>query len=367
MKILVSGAGMAGLSAATNLVTRGHDVTIVERSSHFRVNGSPIDVRGDAIDITAKMGLLDKIREHRLHMTDQTVFVDADGNAVAPLPVAEFDDSGDDIEIAREDLANLLAEALPAETTVVFNDSIGTLTEDGTGVEVRFVSGRTERFDLIVGADGLHSTTRRLVFGPEKQFVEHLGVYVAIADLPAEAGRADLPNPTYNYPGRMASIMRYHDRALAVFEFRSDWVDYDYHDLDAQKKILTDAYAGHGQWRVPELIAAANADPELYFDSCSQVHMPTWHTGRVVLVGDAAHAASGLSGRGTTLALLGTWFLAEELREDDLAAGFARYEERQRPYVRTGQAAAAGGADLVTPATQEAIDARNERIRAAMS
>jgi len=364
MKILISGAGVAGLSAAVNLGTHGHHVTVIERSSHLRVNGSPIDVRGDAIGIADKMGLLGKIRDQRLRMTERGVFVDANGSVLAPLPLGETSDSDDDIEIAREDLANLLAEALPATTAVRFRDSVVELADDGKGVDVRFVSGLTDRFDLVIGADGLHSTVRRLTFGPESRFAKHLGCYAAIADLRSAAGDDAQPNPTYNFPGHMASVMRYSDRALAVFLFRSDPIDYDHRDLDAQKKILTDAFAGHDEWRIPELLAAANADPELYFDSASQIHMPTWHRGRVVLVGDAAHAASGLSGRGTSLALLGTYFLAEELDEGDLAAGFDRYEVRQRPYVRTGQASVGAGADLVVPATWEAIEARNERIRA---
>lgn len=112
----------------------------------------------------------------------------------------------------------------------------------------------------------------------------------------------------YNYPGHLAGIATYRDKALAVLMFRSPWVEYDYHDLAAQKRILVSAFAGHSEWRVPELLDAAVADPELYFDSVSQIHMPTWHRGRVVLVGDAAHCASPLSGRGTSLALTGAWF-----------------------------------------------------------
>jgi 2-polyprenyl-6-methoxyphenol hydroxylase-like FAD-dependent oxidoreductase len=320
-------------------------------------------VRGDAIGIVEKMGLLDAVLDRQVRMTENGVFVDADGAVLAPLPLAEIGDSGDDIEIAREDLANLLAAALPRDATVLFRDSVKTLTDDGSGVDVRFVSGRTERFDLVIGADGLHSTVRQLTFGPESRFAKHLGVYSAIAELPGAVTTGE-SNPTYNFPGHMASVMRYQDHALAVFAFRSDPIAYDYHDLDVQKKILTDAFAGHDEWRIPELIAAANADPELYFDAASQIHMPTWSHGRVVLIGDAAHAASGLSGRGTSLALLGAYFLAEELDADDLSAGFERYEARLRGYVRTAQATVGAGAALIVPLTWEDIEVRNNRIRA---
>lgn len=363
MDILISGAGVAGLSAAVNLGARGHRVTLVELSSHFRVNGSPIDVRGDAIAITQRMGLLDQIRDRRLRMTENNVFVDADGTVLAQLPLAEINESDGDIEIAREDLTKVLVEALPTDATVLFRDSVESLVDDGTGVDVRLRSGRAERYDLVIGADGLHSLVRRLTFGPESRFRKHLGVYTAIADMPSAAGNPEQPNPTYNFPGRMASINRYHDKALAVFQFRSEEIDYDYRDLDAQKKILTDAFAGHDEWHLPEMIAAANADPELYFDSTSQIHMSTWHKGRVVLIGDAGYAASPLSGRGASLALLGAHFLAEELDENDLAVGFERYETRIRPYVDAAQAFVVGGVDLVLPATEEDIARRNERLR----
>ncbi|WP_432990246.1 FAD-dependent monooxygenase [Dactylosporangium sp. CA-233914] len=367
MDILVSGAGMAGLSAAVNLGARGHRVTIVERSSHFRVNGSPIDVRGDAIEIVDKMGLLPQILAQRVDMTEQGQFVNGDGEVVARLPLEETSDSADDIEIAREDLARILADALPADATVIFQDSVSSLADNGDGVDVRFVSGREAGYDLVVGADGLHSAVRRLAFGPERDYIRHLGFYIAIADLPDEQPRADRVNPVYNYPEHMVSVMRYKDKALGVFLFRSDPIEYDYHDLDAQKQILADAFAGHSEWRIPALIEAARVDPELYFDSAAQIHMPAWHRGRVVLVGDAAHAASGLSGRGTSIAFTGTHILAEELENcaGDHATAFPRYETRQRPYADFAQHSIHGGAELVVPATWEAIHARNERIAAA--
>lgn len=357
---------MAGLSLVVNLAGRGHHITVVERSSHFRVNGSPIDIRGDAIGIADKMGLLSQIRERRVDMTEQSQFVNSDGDIVARLPIEESSDSVDDIEIAREDLADILAGALPTEATIVFRDSIGSLTDDGDGVDVRFVSGREERYDLVVGADGLHSAVRRLAFGPERDYIHHLGFYVALTELSGE-GRPDRVNPVYNYPGHMASILAYKDTVLGVLMFRSDPIEYDYHDLDAQRRILADAFAGHCEWRIPEIIEAARVDPELYFDSASQIHMPAWHRGRTVLIGDAAHCASGLSGRGTSLALTGSHFLVEELERcaGDHAAAFERYEARQRPYVEFAQHSIHSGGELIVPATREAIEARNERIAAA--
>lgn len=363
MRILVSGAGMAGLSAGVNLGATGHEVTIVERANHLRVNGSPIDIRGDSLAFADKMGVLDEIRARQVDMSQRLCFVDANGDLLARLPSADFSDSPDDVEIPREDLAHVLRNALNPSVTLTFDESIAELTDDGRGVDVRFTSGKRERYDLVVGADGIHSATRRMIFGPEEHYIRHLGFYVGLAQLPdrTETGGA---NPMYNFPGHMAGIVDYRDKSLAVLMFRSPWIDYDYHDLDAPKQILADAFAGHDEWRIPELIDAARRDPELYFDSVSQIDMPSWHTGRVVLVGDAAACASPLSGRGTALAITGTWLLAQALSDhpDDLEAALRQYEHDQGPHVTYAQSTAAPGGDHQVPATQDAIDERNRRL-----
>jgi 2-polyprenyl-6-methoxyphenol hydroxylase-like FAD-dependent oxidoreductase len=367
--VLIVGAGVAGLSVALNLGARGHQITLVEQSTHLRVNGSPIDVRGDAIATVKKMGLLDAVLSQRVSMSQRSVFVDADGEITAQLPWTSelISDSDDDIEIAREDLTTILAGAFPSNVRLSFGDTVTSLSDGAAGVDVSFKTGVTERFDFVVGADGLHSVVRRLIFGPESDYVRHLGCYTAIAELPSDSVPGGV-STIYNYPNHMVGAMGYKDRALAVFLFRSEPIEYDHHDLDEQKHILADAFAGHTEWRLPELLDAADKDPELYFDSASQIHMPSWHQGRVVLVGDAAHAASGLSGRGTSLALTGADFLAEEIDRAglDLAAAFTAYERRQRPSVQAGQATPdGGGLDLTVPDSWETIHARNAHIRAA--
>jgi 2-polyprenyl-6-methoxyphenol hydroxylase-like FAD-dependent oxidoreductase len=365
MRILISGAGMAGLSTGITLGAAGHDVHIVERANHLRVNGSPIDIRGDALAVADKMGVLDAIRARRVDMSERVQFVDASGRTLAELPDSEVNDCPDDTEIPREDLAWVLRDALDPATTLTFGDSIAELHDGSDGVDVQFASGERQRYDLVVGADGMHSATRDLVFGPEGQFMRHLGFYTALADLPNHA-QPERRNPMYNIPGRMAGIAAYRDKALAVFIFRSPWIDYDYHDLAAQKQILVDAFAGHGEWKIPELLDAAVGDPELYFDSVSQIHMPTWHQGRVVLVGDSAYCASPLSGRGTSLAMSGAWLLAEALHDhpDVIAAAFEQYEREQLPHVTYAQGTAGPGGDVLVPATQQEIDARNSRLSA---
>ena len=366
MRILIVGAGIAGLAAAVDLHATGHEVVVVERSDELRAGGSPIDIRGDSIDVVDKMGLGDLIRAGRIDMSERVQFVDRTGAVVAALPYAEIGDSADDFEVSREDLLTILHGAVGRSTQLRFGESIAALDDDGSGVQVGFTSGLTERYDLVVGADGMHSATRRLVFGPEQQFLRHLGYYVGFAKLPGYVSNSRT-NPMYNYPDRMIGIAAYRDKALAVYMFRSEWIDYDYHDLEVQRQILADAYTGHSEWRIPELVEAARRDPDFYFDSVSQIHMPTWHRGRVVLVGDAAHCSSNLSGRGTSLALTGTWFLAQALRDHpgDLRSALAQYEQDQRPHAARSQATAGPGGQRLLPATQEEIDARNQTYRAA--
>lgn len=363
MHILVSGAGMAGLAAGVNLSKSGHDVTIVERAPHLRVNGSPIDIRGESLNVARNMGILDDISARRVDMTQRGCFVDGDGRRVADLPFSEIDDSPDDTEIPREDLAHVLRGALPRSVPVTFGESIADLRDDGRGVDVSFTSGTRARYDLVVGADGLHSATRRLAFGPEHQYLRHLGFYTALAALPNHHP-SDAANPIYNFPGHMAAVLTYRDVALVALTFRSPWIDYDYHDLEAQRRILTTEFGKHTRWRVPELLDAACRDPELYFDSVSQIDMPRWHRGRIVLVGDAAHCASPLSGRGTSLALTGTWLLAEALDEHggDIAAALAQYERNQRPHVAYAQGTVDTGGNRLVPATAEDIEARNREL-----
>lgn len=362
MKILISGGGIAGLTCALEFGSRGHDVTVIERAPHLRLTGTPIDIRGDAIEAVDKMGLLRRIQARRVRMSEQTQFVDISGKPIAPMPIAEIGDSDADIEILREDLVGILADAASDTATIRFDDSIQALADTDGHVDAQFASGQTAQYDLVIGADGQHSAVRRLVFGPDEHYLRHLGVYFALADLPSEP-HPEGTNSIYNVPGRMAGVFRYGGKSVAVFEFYSESVDYDPDDLDSKKQALADAFADYPLWRIPELLDAARVDPAFYFSAASQVHLTSWHRGRVVLVGDAGYCAAFLSGRGTSLALTGARFLAEELdRDRNHIKAFARYEARQRPYVTFAQSRANCGRGRILPATWADIAARNDAL-----
>lgn len=365
MNILVSGAGIAGLASARELGRQGHDVTVVESGRDLRLAGTPIDIRGSAIQAAADMGLLPTILKRRIRMSEFTQFVDSAGEPVAWLPMAEMGDSDDDIEILREDLMRILADDLPATATIRFEDCIESLTDTTDGVDVRFRSGRTGRYDLVLGADGQHSAVRRMVFGPDGEHLRHLGVYAALADIPDDED-SDGPNRLHNVPGRMAGIFRYQGKTVAVFQFLSEPIEYDYRDLAAQKRILADVFSGCVSWRIPELLDAALADPGFYFTAASQIRLPSWHRGRVVLVGDAGYCPAFLSGRGTSLALKGACVLAEELArsEGDHRVAFSAYDRRLRPDVTYAQNTVESGRARILPDTWDAIAARDAELRA---
>lgn len=222
----------------------------------------------------------------------------------------------------------------------------------------------------MIGADGLHSTVRRLAFGPETDFVRHLGYYVAAWDLPEGAGDLGARPVGYGEPGRLATVGRTHRRteepgytgeSFCVFASEEELL-HDRRDLRPQKQAIARAYAGAG-WRTPELIDTLGAVGDLYFDSISRVDVPHWSTGRIALLGDAAYGAT-VGGMGTGAAIIGAYVLAGELAlaEGDHRTAFARYEHALRPYVTRCQEGGRGAGEFLAPVTQEAMDARNAAL-----
>lgn len=332
-RVLISGASIAGLTLAHWLARHGFRPTIVERAPELRTGGNGVDVRDDAATVAERMGIMDRVRERAADVHGMK-FVDAADRAVARIDTR---DSGS-VEIMRGDLVALLREA--ADVEILFGDSISGLSQDGDGVTVTFEKAAERRFDLVVGADGMHSNLRRLAFGPEERYVRFKDHYFAFADADASLGE-DRWVTMFNTPGTMAGIYRSgnHAQAKAYFVFRSDALDYDHRDVAEHKRLVAEAFAGH-PWEPAEgLLSSALADPEFYFDALGQVHMDSWANGRVALVGDAAWCASPASGAGAELALVGAYRLAGELAaaDGDHEVAFARYDAVHRPLVERKQ------------------------------
>ncbi|KAB8191086.1 FAD-dependent oxidoreductase [Nonomuraea phyllanthi] len=336
--ILVVGAGIAGQTLAYWLARHGMRPTLVERAPRPRTGGNGVDLRGQAIEVAERMGIMPRVRAAAADVRG-IAFVDATGRAVARIDMRRLQSRGGEVEIMRGDLVALLREVTPPEVEYVFGDSVRTLEEDGGGVTVSFEGGSTRRFDLVVGADGLHSTVRRLAFGPEERFLRHMGYCFAFADADSALGE-DRWMTMYNLPGRMAGVYRSgnHAQAKAYLVFRSEPQAYDHRDLGRQRKMLEEAFGRETSWRVRELLDGVLADPDCYVDMLSQARVPSWSSGRVALVGDAAYCASPASGAGAELAVVGAYRLAEELAgASGHRAAFQRYEQGLRGLVRSRQ------------------------------
>ncbi|KAB8184014.1 FAD-dependent monooxygenase [Microbispora catharanthi] len=359
--VLISGAGIAGTTLAYWLARNGFQITVVERAGGLRTSGSPVDVRGPAVEVAERMGVMKALRAAATTATGMS-FVNDVGRRVGGVNTRALQRAAGsrEVEVTRTDLAGILYEASRDSAEYLFGDSMTAVNQNRDGVEVTFEKAEPRRFDLVIGADGLHSVTRRLAFGPESRYVRHMGLYVATMPLngPAEDERNVV---IHNSPGRMVAVHPVRGRALAAFIFRGPEMEgFNHRDLDQHKQILAGAYTGAG-WRVPELLDAAMAADDLWLDSVSQVRIDRWHDGRVALLGDAASSVS-LFGDGSTLAMAGAHTLARELAAG-LDGALSRYQAAHRALVDPKQANEAAAATLMVPATRTGITARNMASR----
>ncbi|MEV8506047.1 FAD-dependent monooxygenase [Actinoplanes sp. NPDC051475] len=356
-EVLISGAGLAGPALALALHRHGMRATVVERAPALRDGGYKVDIRGAAVEVLKRLGLFETVRAADTAMRTVT-YVRADGSPIAVLDAnLLMGRRGDDREVMRTDLTRILYDATAAAVEYVFGDSIATLDERADGVAVTFASGATRRFDLVVGADGLHSATRRLVMGDVP--LRHLGAYISIFDVPEDLG-LDHEEVFFCAPGRM--VFAYSTGAAATkagLVFASPVLPRQ----PDPRAVLRERFADMG-WRVPAFLDALDGVPDLYFDSLSQVELPRWSAGRVVLLGDAAHCPAPSSGQGTSLALVGAYVLAGELA----AAGgheeaLRRYEAVMRPYVERNLSLGRKMAGDMVPGGRRQIALRNHGMR----
>ncbi|GHH47321.1 FAD-dependent monooxygenase [Lentzea cavernae] len=330
--VLISGASIGGPALAYWLRHHGFSVTVVERHRGMRPGGQAIDVRGPALEVVERMGLGDQLRSSSTNMRGMNV-VDADGNELfrsTTHTLSGGDLASPDVELLRDDLARMLFDAVDG-VEYLFDDTITSI--DGT--RVTFEKAAPRDFDVVVGADGLHSNVRRLVFGPEADFITHLGMNLAVFTAPNFLG---LDHWQTFQQGEVVGggIMSARSNAeCRVYMGFYGEVDFDHRDVDAQRRLLAEKFEGAG-WAWPTALKHMWEAPDFHFDSMSQIRMDSWSRGNVVLLGDAGYCGSPLSGQGTSMALVGAYVLAGELAKDPVNA-FQRYEEVLRPYVLANQ------------------------------
>ncbi|MEU2435361.1 FAD-dependent monooxygenase [Streptomyces rubradiris] len=364
-KVLISGAGIAGPALAYWLNRCGCAVTVVEKAGAPRGGGYPVDVRGTALEVVRRMGILPRLRDAHID-TRRLTFLDGDGREVVSVDphAVTGGAAGRDLEVPRGDLADALHAAVRYDVEFLFDDSIDTLDQSDHGVDVAFRGGGRRTFDLVFGADGLHSRTRELLFGPEERFHHYLGYCFAVFTMRNTFGLSH-ETVMWNDPGRAAALyaVRDDDEVHALLNFAHPRPPFDaLRNPRAQRALVTEVFADAG-WEVPGMLAALRDADDLFFDGVGQIRMPRWSSGRVALVGDAAYAPSFLTGQGSSLALVGAYMLAAALADRDHTTGFAAYERHTRDFVTLNQERAGDGDASLFPTTARALERRNDMLR----
>ncbi|MGW5446698.1 FAD-dependent monooxygenase [Streptomyces asiaticus] len=365
-EVLISGASISGPALAYWLHRSGFAVTVVEKADAPRDGGYPIDIRGTATEVVRRMGILPRLRDAHVD-SRRCTFLDADGSEVATLSPSAVAGGveGQDLEVRRGDLATALYGIVRDDVEFLFDDSIDTLDQSGPGVDVTFHSGRRRTFDLVVGADGMHSHTRESVFGPEERFHRYLGYCFAIFTMPNTFGLSR-EVMMWNTPGRAAALYAVggDDELHAFLTFHQPEPPIDaLRNPDAQRDLVATVFADAG-WEVPGMVRAMRDADDLFFDTAGQIRMPHWSSGRVALVGDAAYAPSFLTGQGSSLALVGAYMLANALATNrDHTAAFAACERDVREFVAMNQALVDNGGARLFPTTARALEQRNTMLR----
>lgn len=332
--VLICGASIAGPILAWWLSKFGFMVTVIERADELRVGGQNIDIKGAAQEVAAKMGILPQIKEAGTGEKG-TRYVDADGRVKAEFAKGEFGGLTTDLEILRGDLVRILYDSTKSDVEYIFGDSVTTIHQQQDYVDVVFEHSASKRFDIVIGADGLRSSTRELIFGDEPE-LRYLGLYTSYFTIPK--GESDSDWAQWYFATKSRNVLLRPDNegtTRASLNFLCEDETFSRLSQQQQKLLLRETFARAG-WDTDRVLKGLEHSDDLYLDAVTQVRAPRWSDGRVALVGDAAHSPTPISGKGTALAMIGAYILANELSlADSPQAAFRAYDQKLRPYVES--------------------------------
>jgi 2-polyprenyl-6-methoxyphenol hydroxylase-like FAD-dependent oxidoreductase len=360
--ILISGAGIAGLTLAYWLNKFGFNPTIIEIAPKLREGGYAIDFWGAGFDVAERMKIVPDLEKADLEISE-IAFVDENNKQKGGMNYRKLKQmmNGRALTLLRSDLSRVIYNHLDKDVEIIFGDNIRKIEQNDEGVVVTFDSGEIRLFDLVIGADGLHSNVRNLVFGDEVQFEKYYGYYTASYTI-----QDDIHNDTsfliYNIPFKQAAVYSLNEHKTATFFiFTSQQkISYDNHDVEKQKEILRREFE-HAGWKCTKLLSKIDTAPDFYFDVVSQIQMSHWSKNRVSLAGDACDCPSLLSGQGSTLAIVGAYILAGELKNanGNYTMAFEQYENIFKPFIDRKQKIAENFAKSLVPKSNFGIWLRN--------
>lgn len=364
--ILISGAGIAGTSLAFWLKKFGFIPTIIEISPSIRESGYAIDFMGAGFDVAEKMDIVGELENVDLNISKLSL-VDENNIEKGSMNYQKIKKFMNNraLTLLRSDLAKVIYNNLDKEIEIIFGDTITKIEQDDEKVITTFKNGTSRTFDLLVGADGLHSNVRNLIFGLESHYEKYLGYYTCsftIENLSYD-GRAF---SMYNVPNKQVAIYSsIENRTTTLFVFASpEKLKYEHHDIEKQKQILKNEFMNIG-WKCKELLSDIEKTKDFYFDAVSQIKMQNWSKGRITLIGDACDCPSLLSGKGSTLAMVGSYILAGELKEakGNYEIAFNNYEKILKPFMDKKQKSAQAFAKSFVPKSNFGIWIRNNTFK----